>query len=237
MTTIYAKQIRPEHQESPFFMHDPADIYPGVIFKGNRLFNSHTTPEYDAVFNGLDALTETLDMDGLFIPGMWYENFTEAVTAIMPPPVHKPRYSTRDIKTWRTLASDWYNTNDQNEILVSALQLVTGKEHVTHTIRGCVQSDWQEIIFPAAEYDRAALRILEADYFNTGTEWIIHDESSTPETPEDISGYSIYCYGWNMDQIRAEIAAVTGCETDSVILYEYAGSISIPKYNKVEASA
>ena len=235
MTTIYAKQIRPEYQESPFFLFDPADLYPGVIFKGNRYFNSHTTPEYDAIFNGLDDLTNTLDYDAKFIYGRWYENFTEAVADLMPAPVHKTRYSTRDIKAWRMLAHEWYNTNDQNELIGRALQLVTGKEHTTLTIRGCVQGDWQEIIFPVADYDRAALEILEADYFNTGTEWIIHDESSEPETPEDISGYSIYCYGWNTDQIRAEIAAAAGTNPAAVILYEYAGSISIPKYTKVGA--
>lgn len=233
--TIYAKQIRPEYQESPFFLDGPAELYPGVIFKGNRYFNNHTTPEYDAIFNGLDDLTNTLDNDGKFIYGGWYENFTEAVMDLMPPPMHKMKYSTRDIHAWRMLVHEWYNTNDQNEILGRALQLVTGKKYDCKTIRGCCQSDWQEIIYPVDEYDRAALDILEADYFNTGTEWIVHDESSAPETPEDISGYNIYCYGWNTDQIREEIAAAAGADPEAVILYEYAGSISIPKYNKVGA--
>ena len=154
---------------------------------------------------------------------------------LMPIPAHKPRYSTRDIKAWRILATEWYNTNDQNALLCRALQLVTGKDHDTITIRGCVQGDWQEIIFPVEEYDRAALDILEVDYFNTGTEWIVHDESNDPETPEDISGYNVYCYGWNADQIREEIASAAGCDPEAVILYEYAGSISIPKYKKVGA--
>lgn len=231
--TIYARQIKPAYQESPFFLDDPADLYPGVIFKGNHHFNSHTTPEYDAIFNGLDDLTNTLDYDANFLPGRWYENFTEAVADLMPAPAHKTRYSTRDIKAWRMLANEWYKTNDQNELLGRALQLVTGKKYGCKTIRGCVQADWQEILYPVDEYNRAALDILEADYFNTGTEWIVHDDSDEPETPEDISGYSIYCYGWNTDQIRAEIAAVAGTDPAAVILYEYAGSISIPKYNKV----
>ena len=233
--TIYAKQISPEYQESPFFNWDPADLYPGVIFKGNRYFNSHTTPEYDAIRNGLDELTNCIDTDGKFIYGIWYENMTEAVKSLIPAPQHKARYSTRDIKAWREIASEWYITTNENALICRALQLVTGKEYEYITIRGCSQGDWQEILFPVEEYDRNALDILEADYFNTGTEWIIHDESSDPEGPEDISGYSLYCYGWNTDQIRAEIADAAGVNPDAVILYEYAGSYSMPKYNKVGA--
>ena len=232
---IYAKQISPEYQESPFFNWDPADLYPGVIFKGNRYFNSHTTPEYDAIRNGLDELTNCIDTDGKFIYGIWYENMTEAVKSLIPAPQHKARYSTRDIKAWREIASEWYITTNENALICRALQLVTGKEYEYITIRGCSQGDWQEILFPVEEYDRNALDILEADYFNTGTEWIIHDESSDPEGPEDISGYSLYCYGWNTDQIRAEIADAAGVNPDAVILYEYAGSYSMPKYNKVGA--
>lgn len=233
--TIYAKQVRPEYQESPFYLWGAANAYPGVIFKGNRHFHSHTTPEYDAIRDGLDDLTNCIDTDGKFIYGVWYENITEAVNSLMPAPQHKARYSTRDIKAWREIASEWYLLTDEKQAICRALQLVTGKEYEYITIRGCSQGDWQEIIFPAAEYDRDALAILEADYFNTGTEWIIHDESSTPEGPEDISGYSLYCYGWNNDMIRQEIADAAGAEPAAVIMYEYAGIYTIPKYNKVGA--
>ena len=233
--TIYAKQIRPEYQESPFFMWGPEEIYPGVIFKGNRHFNSHTTPEFDAIRDGLDDLTNTIDTEGNFIRGYWYENMTEAVKDLMPAPLHKARYSTRDIKVWREIASEWYITTNENALICRALQLVTGKAYESATIRGCSQGDWQEILYPAAEYDGDQIEHLEADYFNTGTEWIIHDENSEPEGPEDISGYSTYCYGWNADQIRAEIADAAGVKPEAVTMYEYAGSYSIPKYNKVGA--
>lgn len=232
---IYARQISPEYQESPFFMVGPEDMYPGVIFKGNRYFNSHTTPEYDAIRNGLDDLTNTIDTDGKFIPGVWYDNLTEAVNDLMPAPLHKARYSTRDIKAWREIASEWYITTHENALVCRAMQLVTGKAYDYTTIRGCVQGDWQEILYPADEYDRDALKMLEADYFNLGTEWIIHDESSDPETPDEISGYSVYCYGWNADQIRAELADAAGADPEDVIMYEYAGSYTIPKYELVGA--
>ena len=234
---IYAKQVNPEYQESPFFMFGPEEIYTDVIFTGNRHYNSHTTPEYDAIRNGLDELTNCIDTDGKFIYGIWYENMTEAVKSLIPAPQHKARYSTRDIKAWREIASEWYITTNENALICRALQLVTGKEYEYITIRGCSQGDWQEILFPVEEYDRNALAILEADYFNTGTEWIIDDGEFDPEndSPLNINGYSVYCYGWNVDQIRQEIADAAGVDPGAVILYEYAGSYSMPKYNKVGA--
>ena len=232
---IYAKQISPEYQESPFFNWNPEDLYPGVIFKGNRHFNSHTTPEFDAIRDGLDGLTSHIDTDGNFIRGYWYENITEAVNDIMPAPLHKARYSTREIKAWREIAAEWYITTNENGLLCRALQLVTGKAYANATIRGCVQGDWQEILYPCDEYNGNAIESLEVDYFNMGTEWIIHDEENTPAGPEDISGYSLYCYGWNNDQIRQEIANAAGAAADAVTMYEYAGSYTLPKYNKVGA--
>ena len=232
---IYAKQVSPEYQESPFFMFGPGEMYPDVIFKGNYHFNEHTTEEYNSIRDGLDDLTNTLDYDANFLPGRWYDNFTEAVNDLMPAPQYKARYSTRDIHAWRMLANEWYNTTNENALLCRALQLVTGKEYEYTTIRGCCQGDWQEILFPVEKYDRDALAIIEADYFNTGTEWIIHDENNDPEGPEDISGYSLYCYGWNVDQIRQEIADAAGAAAEAVTMYEYAGSYTLPKYNKVGA--
>ncbi len=232
---IYAKQVQPEYQESPYYLFGPDEIYTDVIFTGNRRYKGHTIPEYDEIRAGLDELTNCIDTDGNFIYGIWHENMTEAVKSLMPAPQHKARYSTRDIKAWREIASEWYITTNENALICRALQLVTGKEYEYTTIRGCSQGDWQEILFPVEEYDRDALSILEADYFNTGTEWIIHDESNDPEGPEEISGYSVYCYGWNVDQIRQEIADAAGAAADAVTMYEYAGSYTLPKYNKVGA--
>ena len=138
---IYAKQVQPEYQESPFYLFGPEEIYPDVIFTGNRRYKGRTIPEYDAIRNGLDELTNCIDTEGKFIRGYWYENMTEAVNDTIPAPLHKARYSTRDIKTWREIASEWYITTNENALLCRALQLVTGKEYEYTTIRGTCQGD------------------------------------------------------------------------------------------------
>ncbi len=59
--------------------------------------------------------------------------------------------------------------------------------------------------------------MFETGYFNTGTEWIIHDEDYIPEAPEDICGYSMYCY---TDNPAKEIAESEGVSADDVVLYK-----------------
>jgi hypothetical protein len=48
---IYAKQVPPEFQDS----HFEPENWPGIIFHGNRWYNSHTTPEFDAIYNRFDG--------------------------------------------------------------------------------------------------------------------------------------------------------------------------------------
>lgn len=110
--------------------------------------------------------------------------------------------------------------------LIRALHLVTGKEYETHTICGCCQSDWQNVYYPAGALSEAALDALETMYFNTGTEWRIIDEENEDE-------FYMYCYGWNDELIRAEIANATGTTPENVTLYSFAGYIKTARYQEV----
>ena len=210
---VYAKQINPAYQESPLYL---SDVWPdGVVFTGNRDFNKHTIPAWDK----LDNVERVADSYG---PEAWCKNVTEALNDLVPRDDGKG-YNARQVHKWKKLLAGWDIADD--ECKAKALSLITGKKYDYTTLRGCCQGDWIDIFYPAAEWDRKALYNLEADYFNTGSEWIIHDEEAEPETPEYISGYSVYCYGWNTDSIKDEIKSITGAE--EVVLYEYSGSYSV----------
>lgn len=114
-----------------------------------------------------------------------------------------------------------YNRFDGEKRVLRALHIVTGKRYDVRTIRGCCQGDWQYIYFPVDDYTPAALDILEADYFNTGSEWIVNDD------------FSIYAYSWNNDDIRAEIADAAGVSPCDVILYTFTGWSRSPEYMEV----
>jgi hypothetical protein len=108
---------------------------------------------------------------------------------------------------------------EECEVIADALALIYGEPFELCTLRGCCQGEWQYCIYPAA-YGYTYRHALETEYFNTGTEWIIHDEEEAPEEPEDINGYSIYCYSYDP---RAEIAANHGVQPEEVQLYTFAG--------------
>lgn len=114
-----------------------------------------------------------------------------------------------------------YNRFDGEKRILRALHIVTGKRYDVRTIRGDSQSDWQNVYFPVDDYTRDALYILEADYFNTGSEWIVNDD------------FSVYAYSWNSDGIRAEIADAAGSDPADVILYTFDGWQKTPVYTEV----
>lgn len=80
---------------------------------------------------------------------------------------------------------------------------------------------------------REALSAFETMYFNTGSEWIIHDEENTPEGPEDISGYSCYIVADTEEGIRKELAAVAGCAPSDLVIWAFDEFIRVAQYKAV----
>lgn len=122
---------------------------------------------------------------------------------------------------------------DDEKLILAALRLITGKEWNTKTINGCCQGDWQRVFYEVEKWSPEALENFETEYFNTGSEWIVHDEEAEPESPEDINGYSIYCHGWNEDQIRQEIADAEDKKPEEVVLFAFKSYARIPIYEAV----
>lgn len=165
---IYAKQVPPEYQGWPFDHITIEEMYPGVILHGNRDYNSHTTPEFDAIIERFDG----------------------------------------------------------EKRILRALHLVTGKRYEKRTIRGYCQGDWQEVYFPIDDYSPEAIRELEIEYFNLGTEWVI-------TSADDPDGFSVYCYGTSHDEIKKEIADAAGVNPENITMYEFTGWSRSAEYMEV----
>lgn len=230
---IFARQIPPEYQESPLFLGD--EFFPdNIILNGNRDYNSHTTPLYDRIIQFYEEAAYYLEELQTDKSGATYRNVTEIINDFFPALEYREKpYSTRDVSRIRK-ALELYGTRDHYDgvYITAMLEAITGQEWKTGTIRGCCQRDWQDIIYPAS-YGREWLAAFEAEYFNTGTEWIIHDENTEPETPEDINGFSCYCHGWNDEQIKTEIAEAYGTPGAEVILYKHTGYTKISNWEAV----
>lgn len=210
MTTIkvYARQVPPEYQESPLQLCDeaPENVY---VF-GNRDYIGIRADEISDIYNALEELADDLDFspdDAHFIekadgsdytPEEWEKlaRLAREYTGIIPGKGRSDRECARD-----------------------ALALIYGKQFELCTLRGCCQGEWQNCIYPAA-YGHTFRESFEIEYFNMGTEWIIHDGDDVPEEPDEIEGYSIYCYSYDP---RVEIAAERGVQPEEVQLYTFAG--------------
>lgn len=231
---IYAKQVPPEYQESPLFLGE--EFFPdNIILDGNRDYNSHTTPLYDRIMQYYDEAAREIENIQARNGYAAYKNATEAINDFFPPLEYREKpYNTRDIHAIREALKMYGSTEYYNGRYITAmLDAITGGDWRNGTIKGCCQGDWQHIIYDANDWSRAALDAFEVEYFNTGTEWIIHDENAAPEGPEDISGFSIYCISWNDAGIRQEIADAAGGRPEDVILYKITGQHTVHKWEVI----
>ena len=222
MKKIYAKQVPPEHQESPLFFGEwPEDVF---VF-GNRDYDQHDE-RIEEICSALENIAETYEemqrgeaCTNNLHAFIWYEL-----------PREDGRGYSRDERKHIVRLAQMYaeeppkNTRAVLETICMALRVVCGREYEWSTIRGCGQCDWQQIIYPA-EYGKRWLDEFEAEYFNTGEEWCVDDG--------DGRKMYVYTHTWRDDEKRAEIADAIGCDPGNVVLYAFDGWAHTPKYKEV----
>ena len=217
---VYARQVPWEWQESPWddeqLKIDKAALY------GNRSYGRYVFDEFEQVVKAL----EEMDWDDVG-DDRPYSTEQEMLLDYVPP-VGRDSYTDEEIEAWKfacQLYNPDYDCNEQWGICMG-LTLMLGKEYDYKTLRGSCQSDWIYFIYPTDLYNDEAVRRLETEFFNTGEEWMIHDEETVPDCPEAVNGYTMYVY----DDARKEIAAEAGVAPEDVVLWKYDGMRSIPKY-------
>lgn len=228
---VYARQINPEHQESPLF-YDSDSFPDNIAVFGNRDFGERMPDVVRRVREVLESGELETELEYIANKRTFYAAYstaTEAITAYLPPE-HKERYSTREINRMKE-AVEKYNRDEETGLCL-ALSIVTGQKWHCQQITGICQGDWNTLYYPE-EWNPDNIGAFETEYFNAGSEWIIHDEEEAPETPEDVTGYSVYCTSWGDEAIRAELAAVAGCAPADVVMYRWTGSRSTDVYEEV----
>ena len=236
---IYARQIPPEYQESPLFLG--AEFFPDdIAVYGNRDYTEHIPAVFERIRGALETgeLLETwedINRGACF----YFDTWAEALAALVPEEGRGPYTREERKEKWPDIAWRYYNASrgswEEDQALCDALELATGEAWETGTIRGSCQGDWARVCYPVKNWSREALDAFETEYFNTGSEWIVHDTDAEPEGPEDIQGFSCYCHGWRTEDIKKEIANAYGESDAEVILYEFSGYSRIAKYREVTA--
>ena len=238
-----AKQIAPEYQESPMLtcgMFENFDTWEDVSFMGNNHLIERETPILEEILANIDdACCDYYELVNNPISSP-YSSIAEIVDDYFT-------YTTENKPTtdaeWEEIFTAWPDSRgaEERNILCSILSLLTGKEYDWKQITGSCQSDWQYIYYPADEYDKKAIEHLEAEYFNTGEEWLIFEEpveieESKLENACEIAEeeysftFTVYCTSWKDEEKRKEIADEIGCNPEEVLLFEFDHYVKQPIY-------
>lgn len=225
MKKIYARQISPEWQESPLFYDE---FFPdNIILDGNHDFKSYTTPEYDQIINYFEDMADDWKNE-------YYTTVSDCLDNYNFQRNDRKPWNNQQKHDWKELMEGYSSYNiDIDSVIIKALDLITGGDWRERYSRGCCQSDWQKCYFDATKWTHDSLYEFDVELWNTGTEWIIHDENNDPENPEDINGFSVYCTAWNKDGVKEQIADAAGGNAADVILYAFDGYTKTPIYKEV----
>ena len=209
---IYARQIMPEFQDSRIFDDDGNGVEYINVW-GNKDYQSRTSSVFDRVKECLDAGELAEDIEAVMEknPSAIYGNITEAINNQLWRDDGKP-YSTRQIGKLKQLVLRYSEcrSSEEDQILVDVLSIVTGEEWDYRNIHGCCQSEWNTVYYPVKYWTKESLDAFETMYFNTGSEWIVHEGDTEPTSPEEIDGCAYYCVSWNDEGIKKELAEAAG---------------------------
>ena len=210
---IYARQINPAYQDSSIFEDDGMGTeYINVC--GNRDYERRTSNLFDRVKECLDAgeLAEAIkDIRTGGYYSSFYENVTEAINNQLWRDDGKS-YNTRQIGKLKKLVLQYSECSSSEDvpILVDVLSIGSGEEWDYREIHGCCQGEWNNVYYPVEKWTEESLEAFETMYFNTGSEWIVHEGDTEPTSPEEINGCACYCVSWDDEGIKKEIAKVAG---------------------------
>lgn len=201
---------------------------------GNDNYQNRTSSVFDRVRKCLDVGELAEDIEAVMEknPNAIYGTVTEAINNQLWRDDGKA-YNTRQIGKLKQLVlrySSEYGRKEVDQILVDVLSIVTGEEWDYKEIHGCCQGEWNTVYYPVQYWTKESLEAFETMYFNTGSEWIVHEGDTEPTSPEEIDGCTYYCVSWNDEGIKKELAEAVGGKPEDVILYKYVGSVSIPTY-------
>lgn len=128
---------------------------------------------------------------------------------------------------------------DEERIVLKALDLYYGGNWDSEQIRGCCQGDWALVYFDSSEWSKESIEALEIEYFNLGEEWVcsctpITDEEAKEATEEDTTDEVwVYVYSWNEESKRKEIADAIGCNENEVVMFKHCGVVNYSVYDRV----
>lgn len=231
------KQVNPAYQESPIYRDE--DMWNEMY---DRLFLIPTENCYGIrndvlkdFFNNVEEAANEWYAIKEKSSYRTYDTITEILNDLLCREDGK-KWNTRQAHTWKEILDSW--DEDEERIVLKALDLYYGGEWDSKQIRGCCQGDWALVYFDSCEWSKESVDALEIEYFNLGEEWIcscapITDEEAEEATEEDTTDEVwVYVYSWNEEGKRKEIADAIGCNENEVVMFKHCGVVNHSVYSR-----
>ena len=174
---IEVTQVPPEAQESYWMIDGNPD---NVVLFGNRDYSEHwgkwgdINRDYE---NCIDSFNEDFTSKGEPIEEGFFTSLEELTEYYLSPYGYKWKPEDKEVWLSLFLINDCY---DKEAWVPVVLSLIERKAYRCSILRGICQSDWQYVVFSPEDYpSEGAIRSMETEYFNTGSEWhvdLIEDE-------------------------------------------------------------
>lgn len=209
---IYAKTLNPECFD--YMEYDiEQDSCNKIVIDGGKHFKSIDTNDY------------LKDIKNFIKNGQYNEyeeniSITELISAYLPKKENGKNYSTKE----KHLIQQELKQGIEIDITLVCLSIITNSKYKAKWLYGSCQGNLVLCYYPDYTYCEF-LDYVEAIYFGTGTETIIHDEENAPKNADDISGFSFVSVAYNDNELIKDIKRNAGYKEDDedveVVLYKY----------------
>lgn len=203
-------------------VYEFTDMYPDVIVDGNRHFTSYTTDLYD---NIKEYCVDSYYMsDEFYDIEMCCNDVYDTYKAVVDDLLNVNVSATQARQIKEILEKDYRD----KFIIRYILNIITGMDYEWHTLRGYIQSDWQDALIP--KKDQAALKDIEAVYMGLYQEYCI----TVYEDAEEIECYLDFVMDYvSYDEMKERYAADNDVDVENVKILTITGYRNIPVYGEV----
>lgn len=220
MVKIYATTLNPESYD--YRVYDISDDDGNtVIIDGGRNFCNIDSTGYLAKIKKLISEYSDYELE------VYHNNsIMDLLDYYLPKKENGKRLSPKEAHVIKQALETKRNT----DIICDCLSIITGKIYLMRGLRGYCQGDYIEAYYPVEDGIQKYLNWIEAWYFGTGTEVMVHEEENEPTSAEEVSGWTFYTDSWKTEDIKAEIKSQCGYkDTDDVevVLWLYKSSYRV----------
>lgn len=219
MAKIYATTLNPESYD--YRVYDISDDDGNtVIIDGGREFANIDNNGYLKAIKSIIKEYNTYSFD------YYYNGSIMAfLKDMLPEKENGKRLSPREAH----IIKQALDADKDINTICDCLSIITGKIYLMRGLRGCCQGDYIEAYYPVEDGIQKYLNWIEAWYFGTGTEVMVHEEDSVPNSAEEVCGWTFYTDSWKTEDIKTEIKKEYGCKDEDVevVLWLYKSSYRV----------